>query len=1329
MKERNSNRIGVVFTVIVLIISVLTVAVAISESNNEDNSSVLVYKRGITTEELLRSDEYSVLADYDEFVLVSASEKNINSLLDQDFTVDTLEDREKVAVHSHTFNSSEGIPEVSDDLIIDRYPEGVKRAYLVQFIGPIAREWVEELNDQGVITHEYRQRYNLLVEMDTETAQRVEGLDFVNWVEIYQPAFKFDHDLLDISGTVDLEVYTFDTADTRSIASRISSFAQVYHVKNGRIITQVDSDDVGRIANMHGVRTFNHGFFEYQLYNDDATWVTQSGVEDSRRLTEEGVVGDGQIVTVMDSELYTDHEMFADPDGNPIGSNHRKILDMYVPDGARGDIGEGVYHGTHVSGTVLGDAPVHDTYDKHDGHAMGSRLIFQDVGDASGNLQVPDEMYDSSFSESHSAGSRVHTNSWGGRGGYDGYAVETDEFIWDHQDYTVLWAAGNDGPDSDTLSGQAQAKNALSVGAAVNAPRHDEVAEFSSRGWAADGRIKPTLLGVGQGVTSSDQSVDGYTSMSGTSMATPGVAGQVAQVRQYYEDGYYPMGYQNPDDGFNPSNALIKASMINGAVEISNDGAYHNGNQFPNQDQGFGLSTLDRSLYFEWDERKSQVYDSWNEGVELSTGESWSMEFDVVDDSMPLEATLVWSDPPGEANSDPTIVNDLDLELFTPDNTRYVGNAYTGNDPGYSQPDPNSNNWNGGRSGEWDGLNVEENILLLPDHNGVGTGTYELKVSGHNVPQDSQPFAVVVSGGLEPIMPDGDSPDITLSSPTGGESWNEGTEQQISWNTGQGDDPIDAVDLRYTIDNGETWNDLAMDLPGSETSYTWTLPNYDSSVCMIRARITDTSGRFAYDTSGHFTIVGTPPGPPSDLGVVHDGGPTLVSFDDFSDGHDDWTEHSGEWNSSSGYLQGHGAISTPSEWDDEDIGAYGEWEFDFQLASTEEVSDTYQLLRFDFINMGDPDNPTGYYVIVTGDVPGGSQANLWRIEDGESPDDAPLIAGMWSADTDVHTLGIERLENNDIILYMDGEELGSTNDDSYTSSDYMGFRFDENPADGGDHMVHEVRAQKILEDNEHNHVSWDASADEAIDEVDHYNVYRAEESGGPFEKIGSVEADGSEQYTHVDFYKGDADDEIWWYNVRAVGTNGLEESNTEINPEPGTELETFQMPLSTDPEADDWNFVSFNLIPGDSSLESILEDPENGISGSYEKVIYYDSGSGEWKSYIPGRSDHFNGLNSWDHTMGLWIRMTEDETLMVEGTEPTSTDMTLNPGWNMVSYPSSTATFGGTPEDVTIVGRFDASQNNNLAYDYDPDNFEFEPGEGYYLYNDADEDVIWTVDY
>lgn len=173
---------------------------------------------------------------------------------------------------------------------------------------------------------------------------------------------------------------------------------------------------------------------------------------------------------------------------------------------------------------------------------------------------------------------------------------------------------------------------------------------------------------------------------------------------------------------------------------------------------------------------------------------------------------------------------------------------------------------------------------------------------------------------------------------------------------------------------------------------------------------------------------------------------------------------------------------------------------------------------------------------------------------------------------------------------------------------------------------------------------------------------------------------------------------------------------------------TMDLVLSADVNAGGWNFVSFNLIPVDNSLESILEDPEYGISGNYDRVMFYNASTGTWSSYVPGRAAHFNTLDSWDHSMGVWIRMTTNDKLTIQGYMPTRTQITIYPGWNMVGLPSSSADNNGLPSEVTRIGFFDAAEEYNVAYDYDPENYTFAPGQGYWIYNSADYSVTWTVD-
>ncbi|MFO7990990.1 MAG: PQQ-binding-like beta-propeller repeat protein [Thermoplasmata archaeon] len=161
-----------------------------------------------------------------------------------------------------------------------------------------------------------------------------------------------------------------------------------------------------------------------------------------------------------------------------------------------------------------------------------------------------------------------------------------------------------------------------------------------------------------------------------------------------------------------------------------------------------------------------------------------------------------------------------------------------------------------------------------------------------------------------------------------------------------------------------------------------------------------------------------------------------------------------------------------------------------------------------------------------------------------------------------------------------------------------------------------------------------------------------------------------------------------------------------------------------------WNFVSTPYVPHSKGIQSILNDPANGIEGNYDKVLYYVTEGDEWMSFIPGR-DNFNDDMQWDETKGLWIRMNTDDMLTVEGTEPETPEITLKPGWNMVGYPSATDRLASDtlPSEVTKIGVFNASREYNLEYIYDLSNYTMKAGEGYWVYNDADYSVDWSLTY
>ncbi len=369
---------------------------------------------------------------------------------------------------------------------------------------------------------------------------------------------------------------------------------------------------------------------------------------------------------------------------------------------------------------------------------LGSSKIFQ-----SGGRFDLIEPFTKLISEAYRDGARVSSNSWGDVS--NAYTLESQEYdarvrdamplLAGNQEISILFAAGNAG-FSKSVGSPGTAKNVISVAASESARNggidgcavEDEdadnvqdIAFFSSAGPLGDGRLKPDLAAPGthiQGAASQHAEFNGtlvcgqdidkpyfpvgqtlYTWSSGTSHATPQVAGAAALARQFFLSR-----------GEEPSAALIKALLVNTTSYMSGVRA---GGNLPHSFQGWGLLNMSRAF-----DNTPKVFINQSHTFGQS-GQEFVMTGEVKDSSRPFRVTLAWSDAPGLSSLAPW-VNDLDLEV-TINGQVYRGNNFRAQE---SQP--------GGEPNTKD--NVES--VWLP----AGTvGTYVIRVSATNIAGDGVP--------------------------------------------------------------------------------------------------------------------------------------------------------------------------------------------------------------------------------------------------------------------------------------------------------------------------------------------------------------------------------------------------------------------------------------------------------------------------------------------------------------------------------------------------------------------------------------------------------------
>jgi serine protease AprX len=185
-------------------------------------------------------------------------------------------------------------------------------------------------------------------------------------------------------------------------------------------------------------------------------------------------------------------------------------------------------HGTHVASIAAGLGVGGAT-----GVAPGAALVALKVLRRSGAGRMSDIAAAIQFciDERERLGIRVINLSLGDEGASDGTdfgSRAVDRAV--EAGIVVVAAAGNDGPITRTIGSPAASRGAITVGSMADAGKGGfALSSFSARGPTEDGRIKPDLCAPGEGIVAARANThDGTVRLSGTSMASPFVAGVVA---------------------------------------------------------------------------------------------------------------------------------------------------------------------------------------------------------------------------------------------------------------------------------------------------------------------------------------------------------------------------------------------------------------------------------------------------------------------------------------------------------------------------------------------------------------------------------------------------------------------------------------------------------------------------------------------------------------------------------------------------------------------------------------------------------------------------------
>jgi subtilisin family serine protease len=291
---------------------------------------------------------------------------------------------------------------------------------------------------------------------------------------------------------------------------------------NGIVVKNIPSDKVSLIGSLSYVESITPDRKLKVFLDDSVPLINADDVWELHDKQGSDLTGEGINIAIVDTGIDYNH-----PD---IKDNYVGGYDFVNNDN---DPMDDNGHGTTCAGIAVGVAPKVNLY--------SFKILNETGGGYGSDLQAAidyalDPNNDGDYSDrfidilSMSFGDPKINES-----------ITPDEYLCKEIDNATITglifviAAGNSGPGYKTINWPGIARKSICVGAS---DKNDNIASFSSRGpveWNGNVMIKPDVVAPGVGIKST-KSGGGYISMSGTSMATPHVAGAAALLLQAHPD-------------------------------------------------------------------------------------------------------------------------------------------------------------------------------------------------------------------------------------------------------------------------------------------------------------------------------------------------------------------------------------------------------------------------------------------------------------------------------------------------------------------------------------------------------------------------------------------------------------------------------------------------------------------------------------------------------------------------------------------------------------------------------------------------------------------------